>query len=112
MRNILFIVLIFVTCAVTAQEYNVFEFGRGLPSLKVDKNSIYSFDSFGIRADFPTARFESVDANTTHLFKTNKFGVESDIPVIIQRVQPLFTRKTPEEILKNNKRNLELWKKD
>jgi hypothetical protein len=112
MRSILFIVLTFVTCAVTAQEYNVFEFGRGLPTLKVDGNSIYSFNSFGVRADFPSSRFESVDVNTTHLFKTNRFGVESDIPVIIQKVEPLFIRKTPEEILKNNKRNAELWKRN
>jgi hypothetical protein len=102
MRNILFIILTFVTCAVTAQEYNVFEFGRGLPNLKVDKNSIYSFDSFGTRSDFPIAKFESVGPNTTHLFRTDKFGTESDTPIIIQRVQPLFTRQTPEEILKNN----------
>jgi hypothetical protein len=102
MRNILFIILTFVTCAVTAQEYNVFEFGRGLPTLRVDESSIYSFDSFGIRSDFPISRFESVSPNATHLFKTDKFGTENDTPIIIQRVQPLFTRQTPEEILKDN----------
>jgi len=112
MKYFLFIVLLFTTCAVTAQEYNVFEFGRGLPTLKVDGNSIYSFNSFGVRADFPIARFESVDANTTHLFKTNRFGVESDIPVIIQKVEPLFKRQTPKEILDRNKINAELWKRN